>query len=318
MSDISQIDGQSVRLKRETMGWAMADMATLACLSVKQIKQIEEGGTSAFYSESVKLTAARKVAALLHMTDAQLFGQQPLPDQPDSLESDTSAPPSNASLAQSSFALPSQLAAVSSEPSHASLTRSETLHVLAQPPEHIEDESSPASPEAASDPADAAEQQDEPAQLPPASAADEHKPTAGAPSSGGYMLKIFALFLVALAVAAFLRPKAGEEKTEPDSSAAPPPPIQVVPGATENATSPSEAQPVASGTSATLPATTDKTADKPAEKPVDAASNSASSHAAPAAAATDKARSTTAPDKPAPVVEKPAATPATPAAPANK
>ena len=75
MSDISQIDGQSVRLKRESMGWAVTDMATLACLSVKQIKQIEEGGTSAFYSESVKLTAARKVAALLDMSDAQLFGQ---------------------------------------------------------------------------------------------------------------------------------------------------------------------------------------------------------------------------------------------------
>ena len=77
MSDISHIDGQSVRLKRETMGWAMTDLATLACLSVKQIKQIEEGGTSAFYSENVKLTAARKVAALLQMSEDQLFGQVP-------------------------------------------------------------------------------------------------------------------------------------------------------------------------------------------------------------------------------------------------
>ena len=65
MSDITQIDGLSVRRKRESLGWAVSDLATMACLSTKQIKQIEEGGTSAFYSENVKLTAARKVAALL-------------------------------------------------------------------------------------------------------------------------------------------------------------------------------------------------------------------------------------------------------------
>jgi predicted transcriptional regulator len=79
MSDISQIDGQAVRLQRETLGWATTDLATLACLSTKQIKQIEEGGISAFYSENVKLTAARKVAALLQMTEAQLFGQVAAP-----------------------------------------------------------------------------------------------------------------------------------------------------------------------------------------------------------------------------------------------
>ena len=75
MSDISQIDGQSVRLKRESFGWAISDMATMACLSAKQIKQIEEGGLGAFYSESVKLTAAKKVAGILQMTEAELFGQ---------------------------------------------------------------------------------------------------------------------------------------------------------------------------------------------------------------------------------------------------
>jgi len=75
MSDVSQIDGQSVRRKRESLGWAVTDMATMACLSSKQIRQIEEGGLAAFYSENVKLTAARKVAGLLQMTDAELFGQ---------------------------------------------------------------------------------------------------------------------------------------------------------------------------------------------------------------------------------------------------
>ena len=73
MSDISQIDGQSVRLKRESLGWAISDLATMACLSTKQIKQIEEGGMTAFYSESVKLTAARKVAGLLQMSETQVI-----------------------------------------------------------------------------------------------------------------------------------------------------------------------------------------------------------------------------------------------------
>ena len=134
MSDISQIDGQSVRLKRESMGWAVTDMATLACLSVKQIKQIEEGGTSAFYSESVKLTAARKVAALLDMSDAQLFGQ----NTAETHGPDLVLPQVNASLADSSFAVHEPVAGTSPELTHASLTRSEALHVLAQPPEHIE------------------------------------------------------------------------------------------------------------------------------------------------------------------------------------
>ena len=75
MSDVSQIDGNAVRLRRESQGWALSDLATRACLSVKQVRQIEEGGMTAFYSETVKLTAARKLANLLDMTEGQLFGQ---------------------------------------------------------------------------------------------------------------------------------------------------------------------------------------------------------------------------------------------------
>ena len=77
MSDVSQIDGSAVRLCREAQGWAINDLAARACLSVKQVRQIEEGGLSSFYSESVKLTAARKIAALLQLSEAQLFGQAP-------------------------------------------------------------------------------------------------------------------------------------------------------------------------------------------------------------------------------------------------
>jgi len=61
MGDTPQtINGELLRLKRESLGWLISDLATRACMSIKQIKQLEEGGSSSFYSESVKLTSAKK------------------------------------------------------------------------------------------------------------------------------------------------------------------------------------------------------------------------------------------------------------------
>ena len=131
MSDISQIDGQSVRLKRESLGWAISDLATMACLSTKQIKQIEEGGMTAFYSENVKLTAARKVAGLLGMTEPQLFGQvtPAVIEQP---------PHVDETLSETDEAGQSELGHVSHPTSEtAAISRSESWHFLAQPPENI-------------------------------------------------------------------------------------------------------------------------------------------------------------------------------------
>jgi len=81
------IDGSLLRLQRESRGWTMTDMAVRSCLSVKQIRQLEEGGSESFYSEAVKLTAAKKVASLLGLSTAQVLGQpQPLlPSSPDAL-----------------------------------------------------------------------------------------------------------------------------------------------------------------------------------------------------------------------------------------
>lgn len=67
------INGELFRLRREAQGWVLNDMALRACLSVKQIKQLEEGGTSAFYSEAVKLTAAKKVGGLLGLSIDEIF-----------------------------------------------------------------------------------------------------------------------------------------------------------------------------------------------------------------------------------------------------
>lgn len=59
------IDGDLLRKQREIRGWTMNDIANRACLSVKQIRQLEEGGSESFYSAAVKWTAAKKVASLL-------------------------------------------------------------------------------------------------------------------------------------------------------------------------------------------------------------------------------------------------------------
>ena len=267
MSDISQIDGQAVRLKRESLGWASIDLATLACLSTKQVKQIEEGGISAFYSESVKLTAARKVAALLQMTEAQLFGQvvAPVAEIPVAFAQEPSQP-----AVETLVSSPVSVKQPVIEPHHASLTRSEALHFLAQPPEDIDVPHEPgavvepvepsASPALTATATDGELATPTPATEP--SAESIESPT----GSGNYILKIFALVLVAIAVAALLRPKAVEEKAETanqeTAAPAPPPPMQV-PGATsDNQTNASEAQPVA-----TPPAA-------PTEKPAAAAASS--------------------------------------------
>jgi len=70
------INGDLLRLRREARGWVLNDMATRACMSVKQIRQLEEGGTSAFYSAAVKFTAAKKVGTLLGLSADEVFAQE--------------------------------------------------------------------------------------------------------------------------------------------------------------------------------------------------------------------------------------------------
>jgi transcriptional regulator with XRE-family HTH domain len=73
-----QINGDLLRLRREARGWVLSDMATRACMSVKQIRQLEEGGISSFYSEAVKLTSAKKVGALLGLSAEEVVVQETL------------------------------------------------------------------------------------------------------------------------------------------------------------------------------------------------------------------------------------------------
>lgn len=259
MSDVSQIDGNAVRLRRESQGWALSDLATRACLSVKQVRQIEEGGMTAFYSETVKLTAARKLANLLDMTEGQLFGQHTIQlehlTDPDHEEvfADQAQLGDRAHFSQQVGGLNAQ-----SNP----FTRSEALHILAQPPEHLELQepdvaveeppeleqlapqgSPPSSSElqtaALSSVQTTATEAEAPAQIPSADPAQ-------AANNSGYFLKILALFLVALAAAALLKPANMDEKSPPsvpETSVAPVPPVLNSPAestSTAPASTPSE------------------------------------------------------------------------------
>jgi cytoskeleton protein RodZ len=81
------INGELLRIRREARGWVLNDMATRACMSVKQIRQLEEGGMSSFYSAAVKMTSAKKVGALLGLSAEEVFAQEvELPSELSSVE----------------------------------------------------------------------------------------------------------------------------------------------------------------------------------------------------------------------------------------
>ena len=100
MSSDTDINGALLRLKREEMGWTLADMAARACLSTKQVKQLEDGGDSAFYSLAIKLTVAKKNAQILGITEDELFGQNLVDEETIELSSQTQ------SLAQEAIVQP--------------------------------------------------------------------------------------------------------------------------------------------------------------------------------------------------------------------
>ncbi|QWE20072.1 helix-turn-helix domain-containing protein [Polynucleobacter sp. AP-Kolm-20A-A1] len=58
---------------REDLGLSTKDLSGMACLSVRQIEQIENGESSSFYGAQVKVTAAKKVAGLLKLKEEDAF-----------------------------------------------------------------------------------------------------------------------------------------------------------------------------------------------------------------------------------------------------
>jgi len=58
---------------RERLGLSAKELGGMACLSTRQIEQIENGETSSFYGAQIKVTAAKKVAKLLKLSEADAF-----------------------------------------------------------------------------------------------------------------------------------------------------------------------------------------------------------------------------------------------------
>ncbi|MBT8633387.1 helix-turn-helix domain-containing protein [Polynucleobacter paneuropaeus] len=58
---------------REALGLSVQELSGKACLSVRQIQQIENGEHNSFYSLNIKFTAAKKVAQLLDLQTEEAF-----------------------------------------------------------------------------------------------------------------------------------------------------------------------------------------------------------------------------------------------------
>jgi cytoskeleton protein RodZ len=88
---------------REKCAMSVEELAHLACLSKKQIKQIENGGRESFYSPAIKYIAAKKVAQLIQLDekDAFDFGPQaelPFAQAADSIQSELTGAEQESSL----------------------------------------------------------------------------------------------------------------------------------------------------------------------------------------------------------------------------
>ena len=236
------INGELLRLRRETQGWALSDMATRACMSVKQIRQLEEGGISSFYSSAVKITSAKKVGALLGLTTDEVLNPPQL-EQPQQLDE----------------------------------AQTETHVVESQEPHQV-------------GPASSVEVIDQPVQVettPSIASAHSLAPVADVPKSKTSFWVIAALFMTALAVAAYMQPQ-----VEP--VAEPAPPLQVVPSDAADAASAAEpsseaASSVAVSVAPTGPKATASVAAAVASSGMHAASPASALVIAPASGAASKA-----------------------------
>ncbi|MBU3581381.1 hypothetical protein ICN19_05070 [Polynucleobacter sp. AP-Capit-er-40B-B4] len=70
---LPEIRKEAFTKARESLGLSAKDLSGMACLSTRQIEQIENGESSSFYGAQVKFTAAKKVAGLLKLTPEEAF-----------------------------------------------------------------------------------------------------------------------------------------------------------------------------------------------------------------------------------------------------
>ena len=72
-SKLPEIYQEAFAKAREKRGLSTKDLGGMACLSHRQIEQIENGESSSFYGAQNKYTAAKKVAKILELSDVDAF-----------------------------------------------------------------------------------------------------------------------------------------------------------------------------------------------------------------------------------------------------
>jgi len=100
------VRGQALRQLRMQKGWDAVSLATQACISLRQLQQLETGEHSLFYSAGLRNQAGRRVAALLGAQwdelDSALMPLQgkhlqlvtaSVPDQPEAVPPKRQRPP---------------------------------------------------------------------------------------------------------------------------------------------------------------------------------------------------------------------------------
>ena len=70
---LAEIRKEAFTRARESLSLSTKELSSMACLSVRQIEQIENGEMSSFYGPQIKVTAAKKVAALLKLKEEDAF-----------------------------------------------------------------------------------------------------------------------------------------------------------------------------------------------------------------------------------------------------
>jgi cytoskeleton protein RodZ len=67
---LPEIQGKVIKAAREKLRLDPQELGVKACLSKKHIIELEQGGISSFYSESHKITVAKKVAKILQLDES--------------------------------------------------------------------------------------------------------------------------------------------------------------------------------------------------------------------------------------------------------
>ena len=70
---LPEIRKEAFTKARESLGLSTKELSGMACLSARQIEQIENGESSSFYGAQVKFMAAKKVEGLLKITQKEAF-----------------------------------------------------------------------------------------------------------------------------------------------------------------------------------------------------------------------------------------------------